>query len=269
VGIAEEHAVTFSGGMAKEGKIPFCNIYSSFMQRAIDEVIHDVALLNLHVVFCLDRAGLVGADGPTHHGAFDLPIFRAIPGMTICSPIDEYALRKLMYTAYRNDGPWMIRYPRGRGSRVDWRCSLEELPVDKGVCLSDGKRADAPAAPVSKAVLSLGPIGEEVKKAIRLAEAQQKEPEGYAHYDMVFLKPLDRELLKDVFEKYETIVTVEDGTLNGGLGSAVLEEASAQDYKGKVLRVGIPDEFIEQGTVSELWKLCGMDAQSIANILTA
>ena len=268
VGIAEEHAVTFSGGMAKEGKIPFCNIYSSFMQRAVDEVIHDVALLHLHVVFCLDRAGLVGADGPTHHGAFDLPIFRAIPGMTICSPINEHALRRMMYTAYKGEGPWMIRYPRGRGSNVDWRCNLEELPVGKGVCLSDGKRADAPEAPVRKAVLSLGPIGEEVKKAILLAEAQQKVKEGYAHYDMMFLKPIDRELLREVFAKYDTVVTVEDGTLNGGLGSAVLEEASAQGYRGTVIRVGIPDEFIEQGSVAELWKLCGMDAQSIANILT-
>ncbi len=269
VGIAEEHAVTFSGGMAKEGKIPFCNIYSSFMQRAVDEVIHDVALLGLHVVFCLDRAGLVGADGPTHHGAFDLPIFRAIPGMTVCSPIDEHALRRLMYTAYKGEGPWMIRYPRGRGSRVDWKCALEELPTGKGVCLSDGKREDAPGVPVRKAVLSLGPIGLEVKKAIALAIGQQKSPEGYAHYDMVFLKPIDRELLKEVFATYDTVVTVEDGTLTGGLGSAVLEEASALGYKGRVVRVGIPDRFIEQGSVPELMELCGMDAQSIANILTA
>lgn len=255
VGIAEEHAVTFSGGLAKEGKLPFCNIYSSFMQRAIDEVIHDVALMNLHVVFCLDRAGIVGEDGPTHHGAFDVAFFRAIPNMIVASPINEPALRKLMFTATKVNGPMVIRYPRGRGSVVDWQCPLEEMPVGKGYCLKEGKDA---------AILSFGPIGVEAKKAIEIAE---KEGKSVAHYDMVFCKPLDTELLKDVFSRFDHIVTVEDGTLAGGFGSAILEEANRQVYKGKIDCLGMPDAFVTHGTVPQLYELCGIDAKSIAQKL--
>ena len=255
VGIAEEHAVTFSGGLAKEGKLPFCNIYSSFMQRAIDEVIHDVALMNLHVVFCLDRAGIVGEDGPTHHGAFDIAFFRAIPNMIVASPINEPALRKLMFTATKVNGPMVIRYPRGRGSVVDWQCPLEELPVGKGYCLKEGKDA---------AILSFGPIGVEAKKAIEIAE---KEGKSVAHYDMVFCKPLDTELLKEVFSRFDHIVTVEDGTLAGGFGSAILEEANRQGYKGKIDCLGMPDAFVTHGTVPQLYELCGIDAKSIAQKL--
>ncbi|MCR5394876.1 MAG: 1-deoxy-D-xylulose-5-phosphate synthase [Bacteroidales bacterium] len=252
VGIAEEHAVTFSGGLAKEGRIPFCNIYSSFMQRAIDEVIHDVALMNLHVIFCLDRAGLVGADGPTHHGAFDLAFFRVIPNMIVASPIDEHALRRLMYTAAHAEetGPWCIRYPRGRGSLVDWHCPLEALPVGRGYCLREGKG--------DTAVLSLGPIGREAARGIELSGMD------VAHYDMVFCKPLDVELLTEVFGRFKRIVTVEDGVRNGGFGSAVLEEASRQHYSGEIVRLGLPDEFVEQGTCLELYELCGINAESIA-----
>lgn len=254
VGIAEEHAVTFSGGMAKEGRLPFCNIYSSFMQRAIDEVIHDVALMNLHVVFCLDRAGLVGADGPTHHGAFDLAIFRVIPNMVVASPIDEHWLRRLMFTAATEvDGPIMIRYPRGRGSRPDWKCPLEAVPVGKGYCLRPGNG--------DTAVLTLGPIGTEAARGIELSGAD------VAHYDMVFCKPLDTELLKEVFGRYKRIITVEDGARDGGFGSAVLEEANIQGYQGHVVRLGLPDEFVEQGTCRELYQLCGIDAESISKVI--
>lgn len=252
VGIAEEHAVTFSGGLAKEGMIPFCNIYSSFMQRAIDEVIHDVALLNLHVVFCLDRAGIVGADGPTHHGAFDISFFRAIPNMVVASPINEHWLRKLMFTATKYEGPMTIRYPRGRGSEPEWRCALEEVQIGKGYCLKEGQDA---------AVLSFGPIGVEAQKAIKIAEESGR---SIAHYDMVFCKPLDTELLSEVFKKFNRIVTVEDGSLNGGFGSAVLEEASRKGYKGDIECLGMPDKFVTHGSVSQLYKLCGIDAESIA-----
>ena len=255
VGIAEEHAVTFSGGLAKEGCLPFCNIYSSFMQRAIDEVIHDVALLNLHVVFCLDRAGIVGADGPTHHGAFDLAFFRAIPNMIVASPINEHWLRRLMFTATKVNGPMVIRYPRGRGSEVDWQCPLEEIEIGKGRCLKQGSDV---------AVLSLGPIGTEVTKALAIA---QQTGRSIAHYDMVFCKPLDVELLKEVFAKFSHIVTVEDGTVKGGFGSAILEEANSQCYKGKIDCLGMPDSFVTHGTVSQLYGLCGIDAESIAQKL--
>lgn len=251
VGIAEEHAVTFSGGLAKEGRLPFCNIYSSFMQRAIDEVIHDVALMNLHVVFCLDRAGLVGADGPTHHGAFDLAIFRAIPNMTIASPIDEHWLRRLMFTAATQiDGPVMLRYPRGRGSQPDWKCPMEAVPVGRGYCVKEGTS--------DVAVLSFGPIGKEAEKATRLASRDA------AHYDMVFCKPLDEELLRSIFARFKRIITVEDGIRSGGFGSAVLEFASQEGYTGSITRLGLPDSFVEQGTLPELYELCGIDAAAIA-----
>lgn len=255
VGIAEEHAVTYSGGLAKEGKLPFCNIYSSFMQRAMDQMIHDVALMNLHVVFCLDRAGLVGSDGPTHHGAFDVAFFRVIPNMIVSSPINEHWLRKLMMTATSVDGPMMIRYPRGRGVLPEWSCPLESVEVGRGYCLKPGDG--------DTAVLSFGPLGNEVSKAIQMLGDSM----DVAHYDMVFCKPLDKDLLTEVFGKYSRIVTVEDGCLHGGFGSAVLEEANVQGYGGKIIRLGIPDVFVEQGSCSELYKLCGLDAASIADIL--
>ncbi|MBR5070134.1 MAG: 1-deoxy-D-xylulose-5-phosphate synthase [Bacteroidales bacterium] len=262
VGIAEEHAVTFSGGLAKEGMLPFCNIYSTFMQRAIDQVVNDVSLQHLHVVFCLDRAGLVGSDGPTHHGVLDIPYFRAIPGMTVCSPIDEHWLRKLMVTAVDvADGPFMIRYPRGRGSiggndadgNPNWKNALEAVEIGRGYCLREGNGETA--------VLSFGPIGIEVAKAIDRVDRD------VAHYDMVFCKPLDTELLAQVFNKYTRVITVEDGALAGGFGSAILEEANRQGYEGKIRCLGIPDEFITQGSLSELYRLCGIDASSIAKVL--
>ena len=254
VGIAEEHAVTFSGGMAKEGLVPFCNIYSAFMQRAMDQVVNDVALQGLHVVFCLDRAGIVGADGPTHHGMLDVPFFRSIPGMVVCSPMDERWLRRLMFTAVNKvDGPIMIRYPRGRGSQVDWQCPLEPVQIGKGRCVSEG------GAEAQTAVLTFGPIGVEAQKALATIEGTSRP----AHYDMIFCKPLDVELLHDILNKYTRIVTVEDGTLTGGFGSAVLEEANRQGYAGTIKCLGMPDEFVPHGTVSELWHYCGIDAESI------
>lgn len=257
VGIAEGHAVTFSGGMAKDGLIPFCNIYSSFMQRAYDNIIHDVALHKQHVVFCLDRAGLVGEDGPTHHGVFDLAYLRSIPNLTIASPINEHELRKLMYTAQLpNKGPFAIRYPRGRGVLVDWECPLEEVEVGKGRKLKEGKDI---------AVLSLGPIGNEAMNAIASAEA--KSGKSIAHYDLRFLKPLDEEMLDEIGKNYTSIVTIEDGVLKGGMGSAILEYMADHGYTPKIRRIGIPDCFVQHGTPNELYKICGMDTTSIENVL--
>ena len=257
VGIAEGHAVTFSGGMAKDGLIPFCNIYSSFMQRAYDNIIHDVALHKQHVVFCLDRAGLVGEDGPTHHGVFDLAYLRSIPNLTIASPINEHELRKLMYTAQLpNKGPFAIRYPRGRGVLVDWECPLEEVEVGKGRKLKEGKDI---------AVLSLGPIGNEAMNAIASAEA--KSGKSIAHYDLRFLKPLDEEMLDEIGKNYTSIVTIEDGVLKGGMGSAILEYMADHGYTPKIRRIGIPDCFVQHGTPNELYKICGMDATSIEYVL--
>ena len=257
VGIAEGHAVTFSGGMAKDGLIPFCNIYSSFMQRAYDNIIHDVAIHKQHVVFCLDRAGLVGEDGPTHHGAFDLAYLRSIPNLTIASPMNEHELRKLMYTAQLPEqGPFAIRYPRGRGVLVDWQCPLEEIQVGKGRKLKEGKDI---------AVLTLGPIGNEAAKAIASAEA--KSGKSIAHYDLRFLKPLDEEILDEIGQNYQFIVTVEDGVLKGGMGSAILEYMAAHGYTPSVRRIGIPDNFVQHGTPQELYRICGMDATSIENTL--
>ncbi len=270
VGIAEGHAVTFSGGMAKDGMLPFCNIYSSFMQRAYDNIIHDAAIMNLNMVLCLDRAGLVGEDGPTHHGAFDLAFLRPIPNLTIASPYDEEELRKLMYTAQMPDrGTFVIRYPRGRGSLVDWRCPLEEVPIGKGRLLREG---------TDVAVLSLGPIGVEVEKAIEMKneELRMKNAENLAdsnsdskvaHYDMRFLKPIDEEILHEVGRKFSRVITVEDGVVSGGLGSAVLEFMSDHGYKCSVERIGIPDTFVEHGTVGELRRICRMDAESIKTII--
>ena len=252
VGIAEGHAVTFSAGLAKEGMIPFCNIYSSFMQRGYDMVIHDVALQNLHVIMCLDRAGLVGEDGATHHGVFDFAYMRPIPNLTIASPLNECDLRNLMYTAYvAQDGPFVIRYPRGKGEKTDWRTPLEVLPIGKGRKLRDGK---------DLAVLSIGPIGNEVAKAIDRAEAEGR---SVAHYDMIYLKPLDEALLHEIGQAYSRIITVENGVVRGGFGSAVLEFMADNGYTPRVERIGVPDRFIEQGSIPELYKLCGMDAESI------
>ena len=253
VGIAEGHAVTFSGGMAKDGLIPFCNIYSSFMQRAYDNIIHDVAIHKQHVVFCLDRAGLVGEDGPTHHGAFDLAFLRSIPNMVISSPLNEHELRNLMYTAQLPDmGPFAIRYPRGRGVMVDWECPLEKLEVGKGQCLKDGKDI---------AVLTLGPIGNIAAQAIASAEA--KSGKSIAHYDLRFLKPLDEKMLDEIGQKFKYIVTIEDGVLKGGMGSAILEFMSDHGYTPSVRRIGLPDQFVQHGAPHELYGICGMDAESI------
>ena len=257
VGIAEGHAVTFSGGMAKDGLIPYCNIYSSFMQRAYDNIIHDVALHKQHVVFCLDRAGLVGEDGPTHHGAFDLAYLRSIPNLTIASPMNEHELRKLMFTAQLpNVGPFAIRYPRGRGELVDWRCPLEEVQIGKGRKLKDGEDI---------AVLSLGPIGNEAVKAIASAEAESSK--SIAHYDLRFLKPLDEEILDEIGQNFKFVVTIEDGVLKGGMGSAILEYMSDHGYTPTVRRIGLPDSFVQHGTPKELYQICGMDANSIKNVL--
>ena len=258
VGIAEGHAVTFSGGMAKEGLLPFCNIYSSFMQRAYDNVIHDVAIQKLNVVFCLDRAGLVGEDGVTHHGAFDLSYLRCIPNMTIASPMNEHYLRHLMYTAQAKEtGVFAIRYPRGRGSLVNWHCTPMILEIGKGRKLSDGEDI---------ALISIGPIGVSAQKAIIRARRQGV---SVAHYDMIFLKPIDEELLHEIGKKYSRIVTVEDGSIKGGLGMAVIEFMADNGYVPRIKRIGIPDQFIEHGTIPELYKLCGMDEDNIVSLLTS
>ena len=253
VGIAEGHAVTFSAGMAKDGLIPFCNIYSSFSQRAYDNIIHDMALPGYHVVLCLDRAGLVGKDGPTHHGAFDMAFLRAVPNLTIASPMDEHELRKMMYTAQLPDkGGFVIRYPRGRGVHADWRCALEELPVGRGHLISPGRHV---------AVLTIGPIGNDVADVIASMD------EKPAHYDMRFLKPIDEQLLREVAENYERIVTVEDGVRNGGLGSAVMEWLNDNGYLKPVTRLGLPDKFVEHGTIEELREIVGLDKESIRKSL--
>ena len=256
VGIAEGHAVTFAGGLAKEGMIPFCNIYSSFAQRAFDNIIHDVALCHFPVVFCFDRAGLVGQDGATHHGAFDLAALRPIPNLIISSPMNEHELRKLMYTAQLpNKGPFVIRYPRGRGVLPEWRCPLEEIPVGKGRKLTDGQDV---------AVLSLGPIGNIVTKVV---EELRKEGHSVAHYDMRFLKPIDEDILREVGNTCRRIVTVEDGVIQGGLGSAVLEYMADHRLHPEVIRLGLPDYFVEHGTPEELYHLVGLDAESIKKVL--
>lgn len=254
VGIAEGHAVTFSGGMAKDGLQPFCNIYSAFAQRAYDNIIHDVALLNLPVVICLDRAGLVGEDGATHHGAFDIAALRPVPNLTISSPMNEHELRRLMYTAQLPDkGPFVIRYPRGRGVLADWHCELEEVKVGTGRKLHDGKDV---------AVLSFGPVGNNVEEAIEMMETSTPQL-SIAHYDMRFAKPLDTEILKDVAQQFDRIITIEDGAREGGFGSAVLEWLEDNGYKKNVVRLGLPDHFVEHGTVAELQHIVGIDAEGI------
>ena len=254
VGIAEGHAVTFSGGMAKDGLLPFCNIYSAFAQRAFDNIIHDVALLNLNVVFCFDRAGLVGEDGATHHGAFDLAALRPVPNLTICSPLDEHELRRLMYTAQLPDkGPFVIRYPRGGGELQDWRCPFEEIKVGTGRKLHDGSDV---------AVLSIGPIGNNVTRAIEQLQNENKEL-SVAHYDMRFLKPIDESILEEVGRNFKRVITVENGVIRGGLGSAVLEWMNDHGYAPRVQRLGLPDSFVEHGTVKELMHIVGIDEEGI------
>ena len=252
VGIAEQHAVTFSAGLATQGMLPFCNIYSSFMQRAFDQVLHDVALQNLNVVFCLDRGGLVGADGATHHGAYDLAYMRCIPNMVVSAPMNEQELRNLMYTAQlENQGPFTIRYPRGNGVMTDWKTPFEEIPVGKGRRVSSGEGV---------AILTIGHPGNFAQEAIKTLTKSGITP---AHYDLRFVKPLDEMLLHEVFTKFDKVVTVEDGCLMGGFGSAVLEFMADRGYKAEVVRLGIPDEYIHHGTQEELWAACGFDVEAI------
>lgn len=252
VGIAEGHAVTFSAGLAKGGMLPFCNIYSSFMQRGYDNLIHDAALQKLDMVLCLDRAGIVGEDGPTHHGAFDLAYLRPVPNITISSPYDERELRRLMYTAAQpGAGTFVIRYPRGKGELLDWRCPLETVEVGTGRLISDGSDV---------ALLTIGPIGKQMERVV--AEAA-KLGVSVAHYDMRFLKPIDEALLHAVGKKFSRVVTLEDGTVKGGLGSAVVEFMAANGYSPTIKVMGIPDAFVEHGTPAELYKICGMDNASI------
>ncbi|HPJ45732.1 MAG TPA: 1-deoxy-D-xylulose-5-phosphate synthase [Tenuifilaceae bacterium] len=252
VGIAEQHAVTFAAGLAAEGLVPFCNIYSSFMQRAYDQVVHDAALQNLNVVFCLDRGGLVGDDGATHHGVFDIAYMRAIPNITICSPMNEEELRNMMYTAQQQDmGTWSIRYPRGNGVMTNWKKPFRTLEVGKGRQLRDG---------TDIAILTLGPLGNIAAKAIeKLAE----EGISVAHYDMRFVKPIDEQLLAQIGKRFKHIITIEDGCLQGGFGSAILEWLNDNGLSTQVIRLGIPDRFIDHGTQAELYRECGIDAEGI------
>jgi 1-deoxy-D-xylulose-5-phosphate synthase len=253
VGIAEQHAVTFSAGLATQDLIPFCNIYSSFMQRGFDQVVHDVAIQKLPVVFCLDRAGIVGADGATHHGAYDIAFLRCIPNIIVSAPMNEEELRNLMYTAQlkNHGGPFSIRYPRGKGVMVDWQRPFKEIAVGTGRKVSDGEDI---------AILSIGHIGNEAVKAFLELNAEGYHP---AHYDMRFAKPIDQKLLKTVFSKFSKIITVEDGCILGGFGSAVVEFAADCLYKGEIKRLGIPDEIVEHGEQKELWAECGYDSNAI------
>jgi 1-deoxy-D-xylulose-5-phosphate synthase len=256
VGIAEQHAVTFSAGLAASGMIPFCNVYSTFLQRAYDQIIHDVALQKLDVVFCLDRGGLVGEDGATHHGAYDLAYMNCIPNLTVSAPMNEEYLRNLMYTAQLGGkGPFAIRYPRGRGVMPEWKTPFSELPVGKGRMTRDG--ADA-------AVITIGHVG---NAALAACEELEQQGISVAHFDMIFLKPIDTDLLHQIFAKFRKIVTVEDGTLVGGLGSVVIDFMSENGYSSQIKKLGIPDHFIEQGTIDELHRECGFDKEGIVNAL--
>ena len=265
VGIAEGHAMTFSAGMAKDGLQPFCNIYSAFSQRAYDNIIHDTAILNLPVVLCLDRAGLVGEDGATHHGAFDMAFLRPIPGITIASPMNEHELRRLMYTAQLpQKGFFVIRYPRGCGSLVDWRCPLEEIKVGTGRKLYDKTLGNEHKDCTKNiAILTIGPIGNDAQKAIEEIEQEGKYTGRIALYDMRFLKPIDENILEEVGKNFSEIITIEDGVINGGLGTTVIEWLNEHNKNIHVQRLGLPDHFIEQGTVAELRELCGFDKYSI------
>ena len=252
VGIAEQHAVTFSAGLATQGIVPYCNIYSTFMQRAYDQVIHDVALQNLDVIFCLDRGGFVGADGATHHGVFDMAYFRCVPNLIVSAPMNEQELRNLMYTAQLpNKGPFSIRYPRGNGVMLDWKTPFTEIEIGKGRTIKVGEQV---------AVLSIGNTGNFVVEANLDFE---KEGLDIAHYDMRFVKPLDTELLHDIFQKFDKVITIEDGCLQGGFGSAVVEFMIDNNYKSEVIRLGIPDEFINHGTQQQLYTECYFDTKSI------
>lgn len=254
VGIAEGHAVTFSAGMAKDGLIPFCNIYSAFAQRAYDNIIHDTALLNLPVIFCFDRAGLVGEDGPTHHGVFDLAALQPVPNLIISSPMDECELRRLMYTAQLpNHGPFVIRYPRGKGTLVDWRCALEAVEIGKGRCLTEGEDV---------AVITLGPLGNDVQQIIKELSSEGNNI-SVAHYDLRFLKPLDEQLLHEVGKKFKRIITIEDAVKDGGMGSSITCWMKDHNYHPTIVRMGVPDSFIEHGTVDELRKIAGYDKAAI------
>jgi 1-deoxy-D-xylulose-5-phosphate synthase len=256
VGIAEQHAVTFSAGMAARGLIPFCNIYSSFMQRAFDQIIHDVALQDLQVILCMDRGGLVGEDGSTHHGVFDLAYMRCIPNLIVSAPMNEEELRNLMYTAQlKNFGAFAIRYPRGSGVMIDWQKPFIELPIGKGRMVSDGSDI---------AILSVGHPGNFVQSAINRLDNNTIAP---AHFDMRFIKPLDENLLHEIFKRFEHIITIEDGTIVGGFGSAIIEFMADNGYSAKVTRLGVPDKFIEHGTIAELQKECGFDSESIENLI--
>lgn len=255
VGIAEQHAVTLAAGMATQGLIPFCNIYSTFLQRAYDQVIHDVALQNLPVIFCLDRAGLVGEDGATHHGVFDLAYLRCIPNLIVFAPRNEIELRNIMFTAQQGlEHPIAIRYPRGKGKLEQWQLPFETIEVGKGTCLKEGTQI---------AVLSIGTIADNVSESIN----QLKNNESVAHYDLRFVKPLDKQLLDAIFKKFDTIITIEDGTIKGGFGSEVLEYASEVNYQGKIKLLGIPDEFIHHGTIQQLQEACKIDVNSIRKII--
>lgn len=255
VGIAEQHAVTFSAGLATQGLIPFCNIYSSFMQRAYDQVVHDVALQNLQVVFCLDRAGFAGADGPTHHGAYDIAYFRCIPNMVVTAPMDEEELRNLMFTATKFEGPFSIRYPRGQGVMPEWRTPMREIPIGQGRIIKEGEDV---------AILTIGHIG---NYAVEATEMLVKEGLNPAHYDMRFVKPLDESLLQEVFGKFKKVITVEDGCLMGGFGSAVVEWMMDNGYQAQVKRLGIPDRIVEHGEQIELHRECGFDPEGIAEAI--
>ncbi len=256
VGIAEQHAVTFSAGLATQGMVPFCNIYSTFMQRAYDQVIHDVAIQKLNVVFCLDRAGFAGSDGPTHHGAYDLAYMRCIPNMVVSAPMNEEELRNLMFTAQQeNMGPFSIRYPRGNGVMTDWRRPMKEVEVGKGRMICDGEDV---------AILSIGHIGNEAVKACHELNAEGIHP---AHYDMRFVKPLDQEILHHVFAKFKNVITIEDGCITGGMGSAVLEFMADHNYSANVVRLGIPDKIVEHGEQPELWAECGFDSEGIVRTI--
>ena len=253
VGIAEQHAVTLAAGMATQGLIPFCNIYSTFLQRAYDQVIHDVALQNLPVIFCLDRAGLVGEDGATHHGVFDLAYLRCIPNLIIFAPRNEIELRNILYTAQlRLKNPIAIRYPRGKGKIIDWQKPFEKIEIGKGICLKEGGKI---------AILSVGTIADDVSEAV-ISSVKRDE---LAHYDMRFIKPLDENLLHQIFKKHKTIITIEDGTIKGGFGSSILEFASKFNYKNNLKVIGIPDEFVEHGSVEILQQNIGLDAINLKN----
>ncbi len=256
-GITEQHAVTLSAGMASKGLVPYCTIYSTFLQRAYDQIVHDVALQNLPVVFCIDRAGLVGADGATHHGVFDIAFLRSVPNIIIASPINEIAFRNLLYTAQFTNSPIAIRYPRGNGVLTDWQTPFDQLEIGKGVTINEGKKV---------AVLSIGPVGNRV---IEATEVLQKEGINIGHYDMQFAKPIDEALLKDILNKYDSIITIEDGVITGGFGSAVLEFMSENGYQNKLKRLGVPDQFIEHGTRDELFELVGIDTPGIIKTVKA